>query len=278
MPICKFCRVGRYEDGYESTSCAFCEELALATDLEYVSKCDGARECAECEVGLIADIKKSVDSPHGYASCTTGYASSEEPNVTLASDRNGSMCYVIKTKSIQDPATKEQANSVRIYWADSFVDLQEKALSQRFVEIKFDLGNPIETERCKVTPNPCKLYLKDPTPKQEEACEQAHAQVIVTSNDPTCGGATVLKGGETRICLAPLDPSTEIRKLPRKKVFISAVIGIFGKLLGERSCGFPGCLPSWETDSCGKDYYLNTTSDNPWTWQCMVSFSRGIHS
>jgi hypothetical protein len=77
MPICKFCRVGRYEDGYESTSCAFCEELALATDLEYVSKCDGARECAECEVGLIADIKKSVDSPHGYASCTTGYASSE---------------------------------------------------------------------------------------------------------------------------------------------------------------------------------------------------------
>ena len=84
-PKCKFCKVGRYEAEIGSTACSFCQDIGILEDLEYVSKCDGARECMECEVGLVSDARIDPDdAPYGFASCTTGYAESPVPNVTLA--------------------------------------------------------------------------------------------------------------------------------------------------------------------------------------------------
>ena len=142
------------------------------------------------------------------------------------------------------------------------MDLQEKALSQRYVELQFDLSNQDPNKRCLITPNPCEKYLKEPTPNQMKLCKLAHAQVEITFNDPTCNGATSTQPGSTKVCIAPAQGA------PRQKVFISAVIGVFGKLLGASSCGFPACLPPWETHGCGDDYYLNSTSSDPWTWKC----------
>ena len=115
-----------------------------------------------------------------------------------------------------------------------------------------------------MTSNPCERYLKNPTPKELRNCYSSHAQVNVTYNDPTCGSASENKAGSTRICLAAENG------IPREKVLISAVIGIFGKLLGEISCGFPSCLPPWQTHFCGDNYFLNTTSDDPWAWGCQA--------